>query len=233
MNKRQKIIQKINDIKPGVAFDIDDLMDAKFKRGDISYVLCILKKNGDIRTISNGIYYKPQKSTLGMNDLPISRKEIIAYFESKFDCHISGQYGFNLIGLTEQCPYTITLAGPRRFKKFNVDNCYFEYSTSPIGNINNTEELRLAIFLDALMNINGITGRSANDILKASDNLLDTLNNNIELLISLANKYPARVKYILGTLLEIKKKQNALKSNLSNRSLYDKKYKNIFSSRTA
>lgn len=225
MNKRETILERIRQIEAGRIFDYDTLMSEGIRRGDVAYILYKLKKEGNIVNLTNGLYYKQKQSVLGMGGVPINSKEIISYFTTTLKQHVSGQYGYNLIGLTEQCAYTITLAGVKRFSPFTVENCHFDFMKSPIETVDNENELRIVIFLDALQNIDKVAGKSRKDVLESAGRLIDIMNKDeLSLMISLAKEYPTRVRYILGSLLMKKGIKNNLKETVTNISLYDKKY---------
>lgn len=103
------------------------------KRSDITAAFWKLKKAGKIRCLMRGVFYKPEISSYGFGELPVDKEELIRYFTKKYNAHISGQYGYNLLGLTEQNAQTVTLAGERPFKEFCAQKCFFDYMKSGVG----------------------------------------------------------------------------------------------------
>lgn len=122
MSRRQLILDRISRIEAGVVFDASDLILSDFKRNEISGVIAAMRKVGVVKNVARGVYFKPKPSVLGLGEIPVSQQALIDYYSRKHDCHISGQYGYNMIGLSEQCAYTITLAGKKKFKPFAVGN---------------------------------------------------------------------------------------------------------------
>lgn len=119
-----------------------------------------LKKAGEIRRLMKGVFYKPEISSYGFGELPVDKEELIRYFTKKYNAHISGQYGYNLLGLTEQNAQTVTLAGERPFKEFCAQKCFFDYMKSGVGYLTNPTDVPLAILLDALTNIDNVSGKT-------------------------------------------------------------------------
>lgn len=231
MNKRRTILNKIDNILNGDVFDVNSLMETNIQRTDVAFVLHELKKEKIIKRIAAGLYYKPKKSILGLGDVAVSKDKLIEYYSRKYDSHLSGEYGFNSIGITEQCAFTITLAGRRRFKPFKVENYYFDYSCSPIGEQRNQKNLRLTIFLDALQNIYNISGVNSADVIDYSKKFIANLDKTeLDELQKQSVQYPTRVKYLLASLLNEVNIDNDLMSMVTNKSLYDKIYQNTLHS---
>lgn len=121
MNKRGKIAHIINKVKEGVLFDCGTFISTGMKRSDITATFWKLKKAGKIRCLMRGVFYKPEISSYGFGELPVDKEELIRYFTRKYNAHISGQYGYNLLGLlglTEQNAQTVTLPGNDRSRSF-------------------------------------------------------------------------------------------------------------------
>lgn len=197
MDRRKQILDSISRIDAGVVFDASDLMLSGYKRNEVARVIATMRKMGVIRNVARGVYFKPKLSVLGLGEIPVTQQALIDYYSRKYDCHISGPYGYNLIGLTEQCAYTITLAGKKKFKPFAIENCRFNYSYSPIGRLDDNDALRLAILLDALLDPTTVPARTSEEVLKSSRQIIAELSpEEKELLRSLAVAYPEKFKNI-------------------------------------
>lgn len=232
MNKKKEILQKIKSIKKGILFDCDTFISGELKRGDITVIFCELKKAGEIKSLTKGVFYKPEFSSFGLGELPLNKEELLRYFSRKLDAHISGQYGYNLLGLTEQNAQTITLAGKHPFKEFCIQNSYFKYMKSEIGEVQDKEDLSIAIILDALNNINRVSGRTGNEVFLLLKRIIERMQDSKQnKLFNMVGKYPTRTKYLLSKAMEDSNHliSENLIQNICNKSKYEIEYKHTVS----
>ncbi len=230
MSKRQEILRRIRALRKGILFDCDSIISEGLKRGDVAVILCELKKAGEIKCLTKGVFYKPKTSLFGLGELPLEKEEIIRYFSERLDAHISGQYGYNLLGLTEQNAQTVTLAGKHRFKEFCIQNCRFRYMKSYVGYVRDKNTLSDAILLDALTNIEKVSGKTGSELFRILKGMIGRMDDSKQRkLIGMAGNYPTRTRYLLSKA--IGKTSHSVERdtvlNICNKSKYDIEYKNI------
>ena len=161
-----------------------------------------LQKNGTIKKVSKGVFYKPEISVFVA--LPPNYNQILQnylYQNGKRTGYVTGYVLYNQLSLTTQMAFTTTIATNRSRKKINVGwlktNCVKAY-------VNVTEEnYPLLGILDAIKDIKSIPDSSASNAIKILMPKIKVFKkNDIESLIIYALEYPPRVRALLGAIIE-------------------------------
>ena len=192
---KQEIIQKLDSIPDGVPFDSETL---GIEQEQAYPILQELAAAGEIRRMTDDVYYKPITSS-GLGELPPDWEQSIVFFEKKLNAHISGPFGYNMIGLTEQCATTLTLAGPNPFEDFEINGCRTIYMPSRIG-CAEAEYCIAAIIFDALENIHEIPGHLAKEVLCSIKDLIKRRPALRPILTELSQRYPDEIKNVLAQM---------------------------------
>ena len=200
---RKEILGQIERIEAGRIFTFRDLSFDAEKTANVAVLLSEQSRKGVLVRIEKGAYYRPRKSTLGLGKLPVYQDEQFRYLTEKLKGYLTGQYIYNKMGLTEQVATTITIAAPnpvRRFRFRNLDiECVKAYCTdcSEEGSV---PYLRL---LDAIKDMKRIPGTTGQDIYNRIKSLYFNRYSRPELekIVSLAEKYPPRVRKAVADIL--------------------------------
>jgi len=202
MNLTAKIKEKIESIPEGKTFGYEDLNIAQEEYTSAAKVLERFQKKGFIKKISKGVFYKPEKSLFG--ELKPNYVELLRpflYENGKRIAYETGTSLYNKLGLTSQMAFRIKIAS--RGKRINIDResikadavkSYVDVTQS------NYEILGL---LDAFKDIKKIPDCPVNQAISRLTVIFKSLNEQqVDLLIKYALKYPPRVRALVGAILE-------------------------------
>jgi hypothetical protein len=197
-----QIREKINQLPFGETFGYGDLRIAKDKYQTAAKALERFQKDGLIKKVSKGVFYKPEITLFG--ELKPDYEELLRpyLFENgKRVAYITGTTLYNRLGLTMQVANRIKIAS--RGKRINVDRgalkagavkSYTEVSEA------NYEVLGL---LDAFKDIKRIPDCSVAQALRRLSTILREFSKQqIESVIKFALVYPPRVRALVGAILQ-------------------------------
>jgi hypothetical protein len=187
-------IEQIEDTK---IFTYNDIPSNK--KSSVAIELSRLFKKGVIKKISKGKFYKPKQTRFG--EIAPSDEEIAKSYLVEENAYITGYGGYNQLGLTTQIPNVITIASNRVPSRISVKNVNIRF----VPNIANSgeKETQILQILDALRDIKNIPDNSPNDVVLLIKKIVKKFEEKkIKKMLELVNKYPPRVKALLGAILK-------------------------------
>jgi len=212
------IKQRIEKIEPGQVFGYGDIPMYQDASSAVVKAMSRLLKEGKIRRLSKGRFYKPKRGLFG--ELKPSDSELlktILYKGGQLRGYITGTALYNQLGLTTQLPRTITVAveGGRQEKDFGTLRTKLVKSRAPVK----AADVMLLQYLDALRDIKDIPDADTNETLVRMAKRFSELDSKqVKRVKSLArNYYTAKVAALTGYLLEYTGKDNtrSLKKSLN------------------
>lgn len=197
-----EIRKKIKQLPEGKTFGYGDLRIAKNDYTTAAKALERLQKEGLIKKVSKGVFYKPEQTVFG--ELKPNYEELLRPYLFKNGKRVAYETGtslYNRLGLTTQMAFRIKIAS--RGKRININRenlkadavkSYAEVTDS------NYETLGL---LDAFKDIKKIPDSSVVQAIKRLSTIVKELNDKqTESLIKYALQYPPRVRALAGAVLE-------------------------------
>ncbi|WP_236981084.1 DUF6088 family protein [Membranihabitans maritimus] len=197
-----EIRKRIKTLSEGKTFGYDDLCLAKKDYATAAKALERLQKEGLIKKVSKGVFYKPEQTIFG--ELKPDYNELLRpyLFENgKRIAYETGTSLYNRLGLTTQMAFRIKIAS--RGKRININRenlkadavkSYAEVTDS------NYETLGL---LDAFKDIKKIPDCSTEQAIRRLSAIIKELNNKqTASLLKYALVYPPRVRALVGAVLE-------------------------------
>lgn len=197
-----EIRKQIKALPEGKTFGYGQLRITKDDYATAAKALERLQKEGLIKKVSKGVFYKPEQTVFG--ELKPDYRELLRpyLFENgKRVAYETGTSLYNRLGLTTQMAFRIKIAS--RGKRININRgvlkadavkSYAEVTDS------NYEILGL---LDAFKDIKRIPDCTVAQALGRLSAILKSLTEKqTELLIKYALLYPARVRALVGALLQ-------------------------------
>ncbi|MBW6481654.1 MAG: hypothetical protein K0B10_01205 [Vicingaceae bacterium] len=177
-----------------------------------------LQKNGTIKKVSKGVFYIPRKTIFG--ELGPDSNGILERYLFEDGKRVAYETGFSLynrLGLTTQMAFKIKIATKKNPIKINQGTLQV---SSVKSYVDITEKnYRLLGFLDALKDIKRIPDCSVIQAVKRMSFLIKDLTpKEKNEIIQYALFYPARVRALLGAILEnlnLKMDLDKLKSSLN------------------
>lgn len=197
-----QIRTQIKKLPEGKTFGYDDLCIAKEKYTTAAKVLERLQKEGLIKKISKGVFYKPEQTVFG--ELKPDYRELLRPYlfdNGKRIAYETGTSLYNRLGLTSQMAFRIKIASRAKRIKINRGGL----KADPVKSYaevteNNYEILGL---LDAFKDIKRIPDCSVNQAIIRLSAILKDLNKiHTESLLKYALQYPPRVRALLGAVME-------------------------------
>lgn len=177
-----------------------------------------LQKKGQIKRVSKGVFYVPQKSMFG--ELGPNQQALIERYLFKDGKRIAYETGFSLynkLALTTQMAFKIKIATNNKVLQINQGALEVRTVKSYVEITEQNYEL-LGL-LDAIKDVKKIPDCSVENALKRITFLIKQLSNKQQAdMVHNALFYPARTRAVLGAILEnIQSKANysALKNSLN------------------
>ena len=203
MSVSQILKTQIGQVPAGTTFNYDELdLNAK------DYIAAAktmerLIKEGVIKRLSNGIFYKPRMTVFG--ELQPSEEELIKPYifeKKKRIAYITGTALYNQMGLTTQVPKTIKIASSR--KRFSYSNDILNIKSTLSYVAVSDENYKFLEILDAIKDFNKIQDISMENGIQILKNILYKLNEkDLKTLVAYSLFYPPKARAFLGALLEI------------------------------
>jgi len=202
MTLTAQIRQKIEEFPDGKTFGYQDLCIEKKDFVTAAKAMERLQKEGLVKKISKGQFYKAQKTVFG--DLKPNYTDLLRPYLFQNNQRIAYETGtslYNKLGLTTQIPFTIKIAS--RGKKINVNRENLKIrSVKSYAEITEENYETLGL-LDAFKDVKEIPDCSVAEAIKRLSVLLKKQSNTqINKLIEYALLYPPRVRALLGAVLE-------------------------------
>ncbi len=177
-----------------------------------------MQKNGIIKRVSKGVFYIPQQTVFG--ELGPDGYRILNRYLFKNDKRIAYETGYSLynkLGLSTQMAFKLKIATRNKSIKINKGSLQV---SSVKSYVDVTEDnYQLLGYLDALKDIRKIPGTSTTQAIMRMQSLIRDLNKKQQQeIVDLALFYPARVKALLGAILEnlkLKVDINKLKASIN------------------
>ncbi len=197
-----EIRKRIKQLPEGKTFGYEDLCIAKEDYTTAAKALERFRKEGLIKKVSKGVFYKPEQTVFG--ELKPDYSELLRpyLFENgKRVAYETGTSLYNRLGLTTQLAYRVKIAS--RSKRININSGALKAdavkSYAEVTD-NNYEMLGL---LDAFKDIKRIPDCPVSRAISRLSAIVKELNERqTELLIKYALNYPPRVRALLGAILE-------------------------------
>lgn len=197
-----EIRKQIQQLPEGKTFGYDDLRIAKEDYTTAAKALERLQKEGLIKKVSKGVFYKPEQTVFG--ELKPDYNELLRPYLFENGKRVAYETGislYNRLGLTTQMAFRIKIAS--RGKRININRenlkadavkSYAEVTDS------NYETLGL---LDAFKDIKKIPDCSVAQAVNRLRAIVKKLNDKqITSLLKYALVYPPRVRALVGAILE-------------------------------
>ncbi len=202
MNITERIRKQIVGFEENTTFGYEQLDIKQSEYQTVAKALERLQKDGLIKKISKGVFYKPKKTVFG--ELKPNEEQILRpylYRNGKRIAYITGTYLYNQLGLTMQTPYRIKIASMS--KRIYVNTGAIE-ATPVKSYVEVTEDnYRLLGLLDAIKDLKKIPDSNIESSISIlSDRIKQLDENRIEEMIRYALRYPPRVRAFLGAILE-------------------------------
>ena len=192
-----KIVRSfVNSMQEGRLFTYDDIPSGK--KSVVAIELSRLSKQGVVKRIAKGKYYKPKQGRFG--ELEPNDEEVIRSY-LKSTGYLTGLRAYNQMGLTTQVPNTITIAKEGSPQKIKIKNINIEFV--PLKQKIAKNEMKFAQILDALDNLNKIPDTVPDDVVTYAKNYLMKLSRKEQGQVAkLAQKYRPRTRAIVGAILK-------------------------------
>lgn len=202
MVESKQIERSVMSFQEEMIFTINDLNLPMFSWDNIRVKLGRMVSDGILRKAGKGRFYRPKTSIFG-EVLP-SQEEIVKDLLWKGDKpigYITGYSRWNQMGLTSQISGVIQIGinGVKKNLKRGIYSVRFIKQPNEITEDN----IRFLVILDAINNIRKIPDSSIADSVNRLTAIIKQLNTEeIEKMVALAEKYPARLRALLGAILE-------------------------------
>lgn len=196
------IRENIQQLPAGKTFGYADLNIAKDDYVTAAKALERLQKEGVIKKVSKGLFYKPEPSIFG--DLKPDYSELLRPYlfeKGKRVAYVTGTSLYNRLGLTTQMAFRIKIASRDKRIHINRGNIKADAVKSYVDvTDSNYETLEL---LDAIKDIKSIPDCSVEQALaRLSAIIKDCNKKQIASLIDYARVYPPRVRAVLGAIID-------------------------------
>lgn len=199
MSVAQETRNFIKNIEPAKLFTYDDIPNKK--KSAVAIELSRLYKEGVIKKVSKGKFYKPALRSFGEIE-PSNNDKISSYLKNVSDIsYETGLNSFRKLGLTTQVANVITIASSKPYRQVQIDNIKLKFISKKVDAPD--EDIYLIQILDALKDIKKIPGTSPNDALLYIKHILKKESeSNLKKVAHYALKYPPRARALLGAILK-------------------------------
>ena len=202
MSLASEIRTRINKFPEGKTFGYSDLLIAKEDYVTAAKALERLQKEGLIKKMSKGVFYKPKQTVFG--ELKPDYTEMLRpyLFENgKRVAYETGYSLYNRLKLTTQMAFRIKIAS--RDRRISVNKGALKIDTVKSYVDVTDANYKLLELLDALKDIKRIPDASPDNSIVILSSLINKLSDKqIAEIIKYALSYPPRVKALLGAVLE-------------------------------
>jgi len=204
MKVAEQIREKINIIPEGEPFGYADLEIAPENFFTAAKALERMVKNGALKKVSKGLFYKPKMTKFGPlgpdYDALLNR---YLFKNGKRVGYVTGGELYNQLNLTSQNYFRTKIATNESRKK--MEKGWLKTSTVKSYTEITEDNYRLLGILDAIKDIKSKSDTSNTVALVILSSKLSKFNpKDIKNLIQLALSYPPRVRAVLGAVIEDK-----------------------------
>jgi hypothetical protein len=202
MTISRKIEDKVKNLPIGSTFTYQALAVNANEYGATAKALERLIKKEVIKRVSTGVFYKPKQTIFG--ELMPREEELLKNYlfdNDKRIAYITGLSLYNKLGLTTQVPKTIKIASRDKRIFASVGNI----KGKPVKSYIDVSDKNYYILeiLDALKDFKQIPDMDKKSgLLLLADRIKKWDKTDKTLLIKYGQKYPPRVRAILGAILE-------------------------------
>ncbi len=202
MTLAAQVRNRIAQLPIGKSFGYADLGIAKSDYSTAAKALERFQKEGLIKKVSKGIFYKPEQTIFGELKPDYSEQLRPYLFENgKRIAYETGTSLYNRLGLTTQNAFRIKIAS--RGKRITINKGPLIADAVKSYAEVTDENYDILGLLDAFKDIKRIPDCPVDQAIKRLRSILqDLTGNQTELLINYALVYPPRVRALLGALLQ-------------------------------
>lgn len=202
MTLATQIRNRIKQLPNGKTFGYDDLRIAKKEYTTAAKALERMQKNGLIKKVSKGVFYKPEQTVFG--ELTPDYSELLRSYlfeNGKRIAYETGTVLYNRLGLTTQMAFRTKIAS--RSKRINIDRGTLKAdAVKSYAEVTGSNYVILGL-LDAFKDIKRIPDSSIPQSIQRLAAILKELEpKQIESLIKYALVYPPRAKALVGAVLQ-------------------------------
>ena len=205
-------------IPEGKTFGYADLDIVKTEYTTAAKALERMQKEGIIKKVSKGLFYKPEQTVFG--ELKPDYQEQLRPYLFEKGKRIAYETGFSLynrMGLTTQMAFRIKIAS--RSKRISINRGALRADAVKSYTEVTDANYELLGFLDAIKDIKSIPDCTVSKAVKIiSSNIINLNEKQIAELVKFALLYPPRVRALVGAMLEsleIKVNTDKLKESLN------------------
>jgi len=202
MTTAQNIAQQIECIPEDSTFGYVDLNITKEKFLTAAKAIERLLKAGKIKKISKGKFYKPKMTVFG--ELKPSETELLKPYlfqNGKRIAYVTGNYLYNKLGLTRQITTKLNIAS--RSKRIFINAGTLKASAVKSYAEVTEDNYQLLGFLDAIKDFKIIPDLNTKVAIEILSNTIENLSKQkLKMLVKYALLYPARVRALLGAIIE-------------------------------
>lgn len=202
MTLAAQIRDRIKKQAKGKTFGYADLGITKTEYQNAAKVLERMQKNGDIKKISKGVFYKPEQTVFGELQPDYSEQLRPYLFENgKRIAYETGSSLYNRLGLTTQMAFRIKIASQN--KRISINRGVLKARAVKSYTAVTDTNYELLGILDAIKDIKRIPDCTvANAVLIVTGKFKNLEETTIKKTINYAMFYPPRVRALLGAILE-------------------------------
>lgn len=213
-----EIRKRIKELPEGITFGYEDLRIAKENYTTAAKALERLQKQGIIKKVSKGVFYKPENTVFG--ELTPDYNELLRTYLFENGKRIAYETGvslYNRLGLTTQMAFRIKIAS--RSKRININRGVLKAdAVKSYAEVTDSNYEILGI-LDAFKDIKRIPDCSIEQAVTRLSEIVKTFNDKqSQDFVKYALLYPPRVRALVGAMLEnlnIKTESFKLKDSLN------------------
>lgn len=188
----------VEQIEVGKVFTYADIPSDKIST--IAIEFSRLYKQGTIKKVLKGKYYKPKKTRFGEMG-PNSKEKINSYIDStKKLSYETGLNSFRQLGLTTQVPNITTIATDKSSRRIKVDNLNIKFVKRRVNAPK--KYTKLLQILDALKDIKSIPDVTPSEALQYLKKIISNLTQKEQKKLAyFVKEYTPRTKALLGAIL--------------------------------
>jgi hypothetical protein len=202
MSLATEIRTRIKQLPDGKTFGYDDLRISKQDYTTAAKALERLQKQGLIKKVSKGVFYKPEQTVFG--ELQPDYNELLRSYlfdNGKRMAYETGVSLYNRMGLTTQMAYRIKVAS--RGKRINIDRGVLKVDAVKSYTEVTDSNYEFLGILDAFKDVKRIPDCSVQQAVHRLSDIMNGLTNKQSHdLVKYALMYPPRVRALVGAVLQ-------------------------------
>lgn len=197
MSTARQVERRVSAIPPGEVFTYDAFSELAANKAAVAQSLSRMVKCGTLKKLGRGKFYRPKQGRFG--ELPLLEQEQLR--PALRNGYITGTEAFNRLGLTTQISAQVVIAAPGKAYATRIGDLRVKYVRAQVPPT--SENAELLMILDALKQIRRVPDASPDTIVSVLLKRLKKLNQRQATeLVELGKKYQARVRALLGAMLE-------------------------------